>query len=360
MTQPTPESAKIQSLEGLRGAMAWWVVIGHVSLALGWNLWLINKNTLPVDVFILLSGFVIARLILRKQERYGPYIVRRGFRLFPLYLVILAVSALLLHVQLGAWQALPETAANLNRIKLVNSALSQMTAHVLAHVPLAQGLIPNGILDSAAYTIVGQAWSISLEWQFYLLAPFIVSLITSPRKWPIVLVAAAALMVATAWFSGAFLGAKILHFLVGISSYLAFNHSPDRRKWIAASVLLAMAVLAKDGMMQAIPLAIWAMVLASAATLPHSRLHWLARALGSKLAVHFGERSYSIYLVHMIPLYTSVYWYNRGGLTSSAFEVAVLLSTVLGTYLISQATYHVIEKPGIRIGARLTRPKASG
>ena len=57
MADPTPEKSKIKALEGLRGVMAWWVVIGHVSLTAGWQLPLIDRNTLPVDVFILLSGF---------------------------------------------------------------------------------------------------------------------------------------------------------------------------------------------------------------------------------------------------------------------------------------------------------------
>lgn len=54
MTSPTAEWAKIGALEGLRGVMAWWVVLGHVSLTLGWKLPLIDRNTLAVDVFIFL------------------------------------------------------------------------------------------------------------------------------------------------------------------------------------------------------------------------------------------------------------------------------------------------------------------
>lgn len=45
-----------------------------------------------VFVFIILSGFVITHLLFTKRERYLSYLVRRAFRLFPAYLVCLAIS----------------------------------------------------------------------------------------------------------------------------------------------------------------------------------------------------------------------------------------------------------------------------
>jgi peptidoglycan/LPS O-acetylase OafA/YrhL len=107
MIYVSPKRAKIGALEGLRGLMAWWVVLGHLSVSFDWSLPLVDNNTLAVDVFIVLSGFVIARLIDRKAEGYAPFITRRAFRLFPLYLVVLAVSVSLLWVQLGAWAEIP-------------------------------------------------------------------------------------------------------------------------------------------------------------------------------------------------------------------------------------------------------------
>jgi peptidoglycan/LPS O-acetylase OafA/YrhL len=47
--------------------MAWWVVLGHVSLSVGWKLPLIDNNGLAVEVFIFLSGFVIARILLAER-----------------------------------------------------------------------------------------------------------------------------------------------------------------------------------------------------------------------------------------------------------------------------------------------------
>jgi peptidoglycan/LPS O-acetylase OafA/YrhL len=49
--------------------------IPAAAIALGWTLPLINRNTLAVDVFIVLSGFVIAGLIDRRNEAYLPYTI---------------------------------------------------------------------------------------------------------------------------------------------------------------------------------------------------------------------------------------------------------------------------------------------
>lgn len=90
----------IKELEGLRGLMAIWVVLGHSLAALP----IINKHVPPtllnsyaVDVFIILSGFVIFFMIDNKKQSYPQYIIQRFFRIFPLYLLILAVSVFLIN-----------------------------------------------------------------------------------------------------------------------------------------------------------------------------------------------------------------------------------------------------------------------
>ncbi|HEO1574281.1 TPA: acyltransferase [Klebsiella aerogenes] len=89
----------IKELEGLRGLMALWVVFGHSLAALP----IINKhlpptalNSYAVDVFIMLSGFVIFFMIDNKRQPYLQYIVQRFFRIFPLYILVLVISIILI------------------------------------------------------------------------------------------------------------------------------------------------------------------------------------------------------------------------------------------------------------------------
>jgi peptidoglycan/LPS O-acetylase OafA/YrhL len=87
--------------------MAWWVVVGHalhlagVSSNLAESLFselvlkvLMRGNT-AVSVFIIISGFVIAHLLLIKRENYGRYLIRRWLRIFPVFLVCLIIALLL-------------------------------------------------------------------------------------------------------------------------------------------------------------------------------------------------------------------------------------------------------------------------
>ena len=356
VVRPTPEAAKIQSLEGLRGLMAWWVALGHISLTFGWDLPIIDRNRLAVDVFILLSGFVIARLIDRKQEPYGPYILRRGFRLFPLYLVVLVVSSALLQVQLGAWEAFPvQTDQNIKRIALAQEGIDNFVAHFLVHLPLAQGLVPSSVLQSSATTLVGQAWSISLEWQFYLLAPFFMWCTRSWKGLVIGLGVVVLLTLATLFVRGGFLGDKIFLFGLGICTYLYFDRPEERRKWLAGAALFAVLTVARYGVWQFVPLAIWIVTIAAAILHNRRPIGYIQSLLSAKPLVHLGQISYSVYLLHMIPLYTSIYLLERQGMNFGQMEVAVPLITIVGTYLLAIIAYRWIEQPGIDLGARIGR-----
>lgn len=354
MIDVTPQRAKIGALDGLRGIMAWWVVLGHVSLSFDWHLPLIDNNTLAVDVFILLSGFVIARLIDRKAEAYAPFITRRAFRLFPLYLVVLAVSVALLGVQLGAWADIPiQNEKNAQRLVIAQEATQNLLPHLLAHIPLAQGVIPHSLLADSPYTLVGQAWSISLEWQFYLLAPFFMWAATSRFGWIAGIVSVVSLILASRIMPGGFLGDKIAHFGIGIASYLAFDRPRERRKWLLVATAFAAMAIIYEGVLQLVPLVLWAAVLWSASTLPHSSGHALARFLSSRFLTHLGDISYSVYLVHMIPLYCSIFVLSHAGTSIIALPVAALLITIIGAYLLARISYSALEKPGIALGARI-------
>ncbi|WP_277991165.1 acyltransferase family protein [Sphingomonas panni] len=347
-----PVTAKIRSFHGLRGLMAWWVVIGHLSLALGWKLPIIDNNKLAVDVFIILSGFVIALLVVRKGESYVAYLIRRGFRIFPLYLLTLAISVLLLPVQLDAWRSLPANATNSVRITLANEALANLPFHLATHIPLLQGLVPNRLGQGAAYTVIGQAWSISLEWQFYLIAPLVLSLLIH-RKWLFVIILVLLLSFLSRWFGDAFIGSKILLFLVGIGSYLSVHYHGSRIYLVVALLCGGLTILV-DGFYQLVPLGIWSLVVISSICPLHSAGHVLARVLAAKIPYHLGEISYSVYLLHMIPLYGTAYLCLVNGFDGVISHFMIAISTIIVTYVLSLVTYLFVEKPCISAGAALT------
>jgi peptidoglycan/LPS O-acetylase OafA/YrhL len=89
-------------LDGLRGMAALWVMVGHILALYGKFPPIVSWTSLAVDIFILLSGFlmlhqVTAREIHEQLDRPQTWLifwVRRFFRLAPLYYTML-VSAVL-------------------------------------------------------------------------------------------------------------------------------------------------------------------------------------------------------------------------------------------------------------------------
>lgn len=93
MAAPQP---KIASLEALRGLLALWVVVCHVTARIVSDATIRNAHfqavlepLIPVTVFMILSGFVIFALLQREHPSYGEFVMRRFFRLAPLYFVVL-------------------------------------------------------------------------------------------------------------------------------------------------------------------------------------------------------------------------------------------------------------------------------
>ena len=62
---------------------------------------------------------------------------------------------------------------------LLNDWLSAQAAHpwahLLAHISMLHGMLSYNLLPGAPFVYLPPAWSLSLEWQFYLLAPFAIA-----------------------------------------------------------------------------------------------------------------------------------------------------------------------------------------
>ena len=351
--EPRPDDRKIRSLHGLRAVMAWWVVAGHLAQAFGWKLPLVDTPSLAVDVFILLSGFVIAMLVERKAETYAAYILRRAFRLFPLYLPLLLISAALLPVQLAVWESLPPTPGSIDRIVIAQAALAHLPFHLGIHAALLQGVVPTRYAEDVAVSIMAQAWSVSLEWQFYLIAPFLIAALYR-QAWVQALAMVVALQLAAIFFPGAFLGVQILLFVAGIATRMAMQPKLRRQALVIAALCGAVTV-GRDGVMQLVPLGIWGAVIASSLAPQGSVAQGAARLLGTRAAYQMGEISYAIYLLHFIVFFVSAYACIRFGLDGAARAAVISGATIGFTYLGALACHTLIERPGIQLGARLAR-----
>lgn len=121
-------------------------------------------GTVGVDVFFVLSGYLITELLRRETEQYGnvdlpSFYARRCLRIWPLYFLMLGVA----WVCDWTWFALP--------------GLSKTEAVFFATFLGNWACIWHGFPDSVASAL----WTVSIEEQFYLLWPLLVGRFT-PRR----------------------------------------------------------------------------------------------------------------------------------------------------------------------------------
>jgi len=95
---------RLPILDGIRGYAALWVLLGHCSNLSGLNLPLLNRPQMAVDVFMIMSGFLMTQHYFLRQDRepwesprtWMKFWVRRFFRIAPLYYAVL-IPAVLWH-----------------------------------------------------------------------------------------------------------------------------------------------------------------------------------------------------------------------------------------------------------------------
>jgi len=338
--------------------MAIWVVFGHIMMGLpSFFTYFPNNlyNYVPVDVFIILSGFVITYLLDKEYVNYRSYIVGRAFRIFPVYLVTLLVSTLSLGFAKSVLISAPEGAATAARIHLIELAKSDLTAHVLANVTLLQGLLPNQLLPAAAYTIVGQAWSLTLEWQFYLIAPFLFVLMTSLNKLKSCLIAIAviiSLVAAGRYFGREFLGNNLPLFGVGFTGFLIYKNGFSRFR--SAPALMAIVAVNAVALYQNVAaMIIWWAALFCVAGGQNKAARVIHDLLASKFAIFLGRISYPLYMIHMQAFFTTLWLANELHLSTAARVVALPLIGVPSSLLMAYLLHHAVEMPFHNIGRRL-------
>ncbi len=258
--RPTTGVPRFHSLEGLRAWMAWWVVLGHLANVSGLPKLLpgyfspLFNGSVAVNVFIIVSGFVITHLLLVERTSYGAFIARRALRLWPAYALGLAVMVGFSQAYKYAYIDLPWHVTNAENRVAYESVHDNLAPHLALHASLLQGIVPNEILLHADSSLLSPAWSLSLEWQFYLIAPLLAAFAFASRR-RLALVSVAAVVASCAmliqpwatWDFPAFLLVSGPFFLVGIASRLYMARIAqvlNKKLSIAAQVLAVLLALA--------------------------------------------------------------------------------------------------------------------
>ena len=152
----------IRELDGVRAIAVSLVFLNHFAPTLSFGMLQIIQEVgwVGVDIFLVLSGFLITGILLDSRDRAGYYrtfYVRRTLRIFPLYYVVLTV--LLLGMLVGG--------GGVAQRQMLDWGSPLWLFAYLGNVRTAfTGVSPPSVFVPM--------WSLHVEEQFYLLFPFVV------------------------------------------------------------------------------------------------------------------------------------------------------------------------------------------
>lgn len=226
-----PEVGHRTDIEGLRAVAVIAVLLFHLHVAGGgWDS--VSGGFVGVDVFFVISGFLIGGIVLREAGEgrfsYIGYLLRRVKRIVPVMLVVLTVVTLFAVVLLMPSE-LEEYSWSLGF-----SALFMGNFHFWLH---------RGAYAESEYEVLLHMWTLGVEGQFYLLLPLIVlGLMRLGRMGlgiGLVLLACGSAAASLLWPSASFymLPARLWEFLLGALIVITPLPLLDRR-WVREGLAL--------------------------------------------------------------------------------------------------------------------------
>lgn len=372
-------------LDGMRGLGVMLVVLVHSAFVA------FASFAATVDMFFVVSGFLITTLLLEEDRRSGrvdlkQFYTRRALRLFPLMYTVLLLTLL-------AFLALHLV---FDERELLDRAISDVLAggtymyHVVhpVHIELVGG-------GPAPIRPLVQLWSLTVEEHFYLFGVLVVIFVLK-RRWITPLM----ILFGTAWVAiglarlGGHVGPRFAWYqrpdalLLGV--VLAFANarmpatwSPQVERWMRRAATVAVLVcsfVVAVGMFIAKPFGLYVPFLVPEGGSLHDGLywgefgftivaacvavmvltfvrcpdHWAARFLSLKVFTVVGVRSYAVYLIH-VPL--GVFLIETIGRRSEALSLLLYLPLLV---ILSEMAHRLVEKPAMRLKTRFAAPGVSG
>lgn len=356
MTAVAPSPSRVATIDGLRGAAAMLVVLYHLEEAIsrtadGW-LWLPFKAVaqlgfLGVDIFFVISGFVIALSVSRAAPTWsylGRFVLRRSIRLDPPYWTAIALELLLLAVALRIAPEIPVTWPSVPQL--------------VAHVFYAQELLGFG-------SVIAIFWTLCYEIQFYV---FYVALFVARPRLPVALQGATAAVVGAALLFGLSLwtrywppewlpqGLAINRWFQFYLGALTWRAVTDRRQvtTLAAAWVAVVACVLGSGAPAAQLLAVGV----SALVLASTRLPALARSLEVRPLLWLGSISYSLYLYHSSVGWRFVSLMQRlmPGPWQPFRALAVYSAGIALCVVFAAIMSRLVERPFLRLAQRVRLP----
>jgi peptidoglycan/LPS O-acetylase OafA/YrhL len=330
---------------------------------------------LGVDVFFVLSGFLITRVLLEgrdhqdssadsslnsqnqsQSQSWFDFYLHRAVRIFPAFAAVFVVTIVVIHF------CYPE---------------AHLSWRIL--LPAIFFLENWTVLNGTYMPFLPHLWSLAIEEQFYLLWPQAARRLSNRSILALALSLAALCEVLRAGLAMKHVPAPIVYSItptridgLALGAALAIGITMPRvrrflaRTWgwiaLAAVAALAMAFIRLHGnltafdirsQLLAIPPVVLLVAMSIYASVDSVLPTVLARILSNPALTYLGRRSYALYLIHY-PIVAAVVMSRAGGyLARLPHGVAVNLLLIIGVLtialLLTEASWRIIETPAQRL-----------
>jgi len=363
------------ALDGFRACLALWVFFGHLADACGYSNRLLALHPLAVDLFMVLSGFLMVHTWKQDIQRTRffskstvNFYIMRFFRIAPLYYLLLLACYLfgptLAHMYDVILKEMPPPwAQSISNFEPHTDWSFEGFRWIWMHLSFLFGLSP-GMENSTPLP----DWSLSLEMQFYFVFPL---LLVVARKVPLIIIATivAAIAAVSPKLFGNYLDAGIFsHF--GQPSFLPYrlnaffagmlvalwlkNNAGSNKKNITSNLRFGCAAIISVLPLSKPVILLYFLFIA----LCYKKVPYLSTLLSLKPMRYLGNISYSIYLCHILIVYPAIYWLIQQSSfldlrPIERFSIGTLISmpiVIVSSYLL----YKIIEKPSIVLGKQLS------
>ena len=356
---PAPDSAIRRDIDGLRALAVLLVIAHHVAPST------LTGGFVGVDVFFVISGFLITRIIDTAVHAgrfsYVEFLWKRCRRILPALLVVL-VATLLMGVCL-----------------LTGPELVSLSRHVAAGSLSSSNLLlwsEVGYFDSSATVKpLLHLWSLGIEQQFYLVWPLFLSALPLTRRTRLLSVAAltalSLLISENLAYSDPAQGFYMLHsraWELGVGGLIALAIPMIPSAWslpariddalrsfasVTGVALILSAALCFDSSTSWPGISALVPVLGAALVITAGPAAVLNRGLLSRRPAQWlGKRSYALYLWHWPPIaFLHILAQERNVSGDTVQWIAALM--MLPALALAHATLHCVELPMRELAARI-------
>jgi peptidoglycan/LPS O-acetylase OafA/YrhL len=340
---------RISQLDAIRG-VAILLVLAHNTqgnypdLSLGI---LSSDGWMGVDLFFVLSGFLITGILLRTRESekyFRNFYARRCLRIWPLYYSVLLFMFVLVPLLRPS-----------ERVEIFAPRSSPWWAYPL----FAQNFLVS--VPTKATGLLGVTWSLAVEEQFYLAWPWIVRFCSNAQLRFIAIAVVCA--------------SPVLRLFLSLNGFNIYSPTYCRLDGLMAGALLALFLnspgfnptnftrAAWAGVLAGTPLALllealgarWIVfsftVIASTCFIYlalFSTKSWLRVVLTNRYLVYTGAISYGLYLLHKIP-FDAAKALHITRLQGRRYELLVMLGGLAASYALAALSWNLLEKPFLKL-----------